>query len=145
MKSVFWLFMVIVISSMLMVTSAFAQRKADSLWTDPRSAAAMVMYSAPDFGLIVKVFEAKNYLTITLVKPTGDVSNTILTLPIQGGSYNDYREAIFSRPLPGIRQYGSNPEEESSRIVIQSVPVTTFSLPLLQPIDFFKRFNSPRQ
>jgi len=64
---------------------------------------------------------------------------------IQRPTYQDFREAIFNRPMPGIRQYGRPEVVGNSQIAIKSLPMITFALPLPQPLDLSGRLlTGPR-
>jgi hypothetical protein len=145
-----WLVLVIGYLVISTSTSARAQRQNDNLWTDPRSLTILMSYS-PDFWPTLKTpAKLPANLALPLVKPASDTPITISTFNvstfnIQRPTYQDYRESLFNRPLPGIRQYGI-PQVESSppQMVMKAAPMVTFPLPP-QPIDLSQRpFTSPR-
>jgi len=70
---------------------------------------------------------------------------TVSMFEIQRPTYQDYREAIFNRPLPGIRRYGIPSIDSSPQMVMKAAPMVTFPLPPPEPVDLSRRpLTSPR-
>lgn len=137
--------LVLVIGYLAIGTSSLAQRQNDNLWIDPRSL-TILMYYSPDFWPTLKTSAMLSAnLILPLANPASDSPLTVSMFGTQGPTYQDYREAIFDRPLPGIRRYGIPKVGDNSKIAIKSAPMVTFPLPPPQPLDLSGRpLTNPR-
>lgn len=131
--------LVMVLAGLAVWLPALAQRQNDRLWTDPRSL-TILMYYSPALWPTLKGPEGQPLPNFpSLVGSVTTSSITVSPFEIQRPTYQDYREFLFNRPLPGIRQYGL-----SSEISAQMLPYLVLPLSPPQPIDLSKRlYTSP--